>query len=159
MLHRVKVLLEAGDVISASALYEKTRQWQLPGVNSDLYYSRSMYANVRRQSDLMLGVKAWQETVQAAIRSTHFGEEPQNAHYYLASLHASVNNHRDAERSLRSAIAVAPNWFKPHWILAQVLAAGGRWDEAKSEAQTAMELDGGKHPEVADTLSKIQQRR
>ena len=35
--------------------------------------------------------------------------------------------------SLRSAIECAPNWFKPHWLLAEVLRAGGRMEEARAD--------------------------
>ncbi|MBI2684884.1 MAG: O-antigen ligase family protein [Acidobacteria bacterium] len=155
LLLQVKSMLEKGDVVQASQTYERARQWQPPGVNSDLYYSRVMHANVRRQPDLLFAVKGWQESVQAAIRATQFGEDPHNAYYYLASLYAGVNDRRDAEESLRGAIRSAPNWFKPHWILAQVLDAGGRRAEAAAEAAAAVERSGGALPEVNETLRKL----
>jgi len=39
------------------------------------------------------------------------------------------------ERCLRDAIDAAPNWFKPHWLLAQVLARTNRQNEAILEAR------------------------
>jgi hypothetical protein len=62
------------------------------------------------------------------------------------------------ERSLRNAIAWSPNWFKPHWALAKLLAASERWPEAISEAESAVERDGGKDAEVNKTLAELKGR-
>jgi hypothetical protein len=59
------------------------------------------------------------------------------------------------EQSLRAAISCAPNWFKPHWLLAEVLRAARRLKEASTEAMLAADLDGGKDPEVARTAREI----
>ena len=59
------------------------------------------------------------------------------------------------EQSLRAAISCAPNWFKPHWLLAQVLRMTGRLQEARTEAVLAADLDGGKDREVARTAKEI----
>ena len=68
---------------------------------------------------------------------------------------------RDAaydERSLRNAIAWGPNWFKPHWMLAQFLELANRRDEALREAEAAVERDGGHDPEGSDTLKKLKRK-
>jgi len=57
------------------------------------------------------------------------------------------------------AIASSPNWFKPHWMLAQVLTAKGRRGQALAEAQVAADLDGGKNPEVAQVLRGLVQNK
>ena len=44
-----------------------------------------------------------------------------------------------AERSLRSAIAANPTWFKPHWMLAQVLRLDSRLAEAERGIATVCE--------------------
>src|SRR5260370_14815205 len=82
-------------------------------------------------------------------------EEPQNAWYNLAAFYAARNDAGSAEKSLRAAIAHAPNWFKPHWTLAKLLEATGRLPEALVEAEMAVTLDGGQHPEVAETLARL----
>ena len=51
-----------------------------------------------------------------------------------------------------------PYWFKPHWTLAEVLALQARGEEAGREARLAVELDGGKDPEVVKTLRQIRER-
>jgi O-antigen ligase len=159
LLARVRTLLEAGNVPDAAIQYEAVRNWQLPGMSSDLYYSRNMSANVRRQRDLLTAVKAWQEAVQAGIRATEFAEDRHNAFYNLASIYAGLNDHPDAERNLRSAAASAPNWFKPHWMLARVLQAGGRRKEALAEAEAAVERDANKHQEVNETLRQLREQQ
>ncbi len=154
-LARVKVRLETGDVMSAASEYQSVMTWCPPGASADLYYSRAMSANVRRQKELMLAVKAWQETVQAGIRATQLAEDRQNAFYHLASVYALVNDRVDAEASLRASIACAPNWFKPHWMLAELLSLDGMRQEALVEAGAAVERDASKHPEVVNTQRKL----
>jgi tetratricopeptide (TPR) repeat protein len=158
LLARVRTQLEAGDIPGAAATHQAVRRWDPRRGSSDFYYSRNMAARVRGQVHILLSVKAWQEAVEAGIRATRFAEDRHNAYYHLASLYAQVNNHKDAEKSLRGAIGVAPNWFKPHWMLAQVLRAGGRIGEAVTEAEVAVKLDAGKHAEVAETLRELRVR-
>jgi Tfp pilus assembly protein PilF len=61
------------------------------------------------------------------------------------------NDFAGAEASLRNAVAAAPRWYKPHWMLAEVLREAGRLDEARAAAEKAMELNVGKDAEVAAT--------
>ena len=68
---------------------------------------------------------------------------------------AAQNDAAGSEQALRGAIAARPNWFKPHWTLAQLLMLENRFDEARTEAARAADLDGGKHPEVAATLTRL----
>jgi hypothetical protein len=70
-------------------------------------------------------------------------------------LRAQANDARGVEQALRGAIAATPNWFKPHWTLAQLLAIAGRRREAIEEAQIAQKCDGGHDPEVEATLRKL----
>jgi hypothetical protein len=154
-LERVRRLLETGDPFAASAGYARVQRWQPPGVNSDLYYSRTMSTLVRRQTDLVAVVKAWQDAVQAGMRATRMAEDRHNAFYNLATIYATMNNPKDAERNLRGAIRAAPNWFKPHWMLAQVLLLNGKKVEARREAQAALERGGSRIPEVVESLRRV----
>ena len=65
------------------------------------------------------------------------------------------NDSAAVERDLRASIAARPNWFKPHWTLARLLALESRRDEAEREAALAVTLDGGKDAEVTQTLAEI----
>ena len=97
--------------------------------------------------------------MDAGLRACSYPEERQNAFYHLATLFAIQNDAAGTERSLRSAISAAPNWFKPHWTLAKLLQMTGRHGEAESEAEAAVELDGGKDREVLETLIRIRSTR
>ena len=158
-LATVRTRLEAGNVMAAASRYEMVRRWEPRTGSSDAYYSRNMSAIIKRQSEVYNAVKAWQEAIQSGIRSTKLAEDPQNADYQLASIYAQGDNRKDAEKYLRAAIQRAPNWFKPHWILARLLHSSGRRPEALAEALAAVERDGGKHPEVTETLGQFQQDR
>ena len=96
---------------------------------------------------------------QAADRATDSAEEPFSTWYNLAQISSLHNDYDGTEASLRRSIAAHPNWFKPHWMLAQELRLVSRLDEALTEATLAVELDGGKHPEVAATLEDVRQRQ
>jgi tetratricopeptide (TPR) repeat protein len=151
-LGQTRQALNRADAPAAIARYESERRWQLPGVSSDLYYSRALQQITRVQRDLPTAVKALQEAVQAGIRATQFAEDRANAFYSLANIYAVMNNSKDTEFSLRQAIQAAPNWYKPHWMLARTLSLQGRRAEAQIEAETAVNLGGGKHREVRETL-------
>jgi tetratricopeptide (TPR) repeat protein len=100
-------------------------------------------------------MQAAQQAVAAGESATRTSEEPFNAWYSLSALRASQNDAAGAEQCLRAAIAAHPNWFKPHWTLAQILRLEGRRDEALREAAIALDLDGGKNPEVASSLKGL----
>lgn len=147
--------IESGDVSAASAQYAQYERWRLPGTSSDLWYSRAWLGLARKTPDPVVRLRAITQSGAAALRATQTAEDPFNAWYNLAALYASQNDAAGAERSLRAAIAANPNWFKPHWTLAQVLRLEGRITEAAREADLAAELNGGKNPEVARTLEEI----
>jgi Tfp pilus assembly protein PilF len=100
-------------------------------------------------------MQAFQQAGLAAERATETTEAAFNAYYNLAAFYARRNDFVRTEQSLRAAISYAPNWFKTHWMLAQVLQAASRLKEAETEAAIAVALDGGKHPEVTGTLEHI----
>jgi Tfp pilus assembly protein PilF len=102
-------------------------------------------------------LQAAQQALDAAIRATRTAEDRQNAWYNLATLLARQNDAAGVERSLHNAIAWSPHWFKPHWALAQLLEKTHRHGEALTEARLALDLDGGRDPEVAETWKKLQQ--
>jgi tetratricopeptide (TPR) repeat protein len=145
MLFLVRTDLEKGKIIEAAADYQRVRHW---GLDADLWYSRQTAA-----------VGAWQQALESGERATKTSDEPSNAWYSLASLYARQNDFEDTERCLREAIGGSPNWFKPHWMLAQVLQIVGRHNEAQAQAELATDLDGGKNPEVAQTLAAIRAKK
>jgi O-antigen ligase len=144
----------AMDAATNFSAYERRR---LPGVGSDLWYSQTMSVLAQRTPDKLMRIQTSAQAGYAALRATRTAEDPFNAWYNAASLYAGANDSAFAESSLRSAIAAHPNWFKPHWMLARVLLLEGRAEEARRQAMVAVELDGGKHGEVAETLRNCTQ--
>jgi tetratricopeptide (TPR) repeat protein len=147
--------LADGRLAEAIATYGRVLRWQPPGMNADIWYSRSMASAASKASDPRLRLRAWQEALQAAARATRIAEDSPNAWYNLAVLSAANHDVTSTERSLREAIAASPHWYKPRWTLAQVLRATGRLAEAAPQAETAADLNGKKHPDVEATAIEI----
>ena len=154
-LARVDRLIRGGKPGEAAAVYAKIREWQPPGVRTDLWYSRGMAGASQRSQNGAESLAAAQQALAAAVRASRNSEEPQNAWLNLAVFYGRQNDLVHTEQSLRAAIACAPNWFKPHWLLALVLRMTGRLQEARTEAVLAADLDGGKDREVARTAKEI----
>jgi hypothetical protein len=157
-LEKTKRGLDAADLRAASAAYDSYGRWRLPGAGADLWYSRALMDLARKSTDMALIERAFARSEDAAERATEGAEEPFNAWYNAAQLTALENDYAATERCLRAAILAHPYWFKPHWTLAQVLALQARGEEAEREASLAVELDGGKDPEVAEALRQIRER-
>jgi hypothetical protein len=128
----------------AAGAVEHYRSAGLPGASSDLWYSRSL-----------VRVGALPEAIAAGLRATQTAEDPFNAWYSLSALYAAQNDALRSEASLRAAIRASPTWFKPRWTLARLLMLTGRAEEGAREAALAVDLDGGKHPDVLATLGQI----
>jgi putative inorganic carbon (hco3(-)) transporter len=154
-LARVDRLIRGGKPGEAAALYARIRRWQPPGVRTDLWYSQAMAGASQRIQSGAESMAAVRQALAAAVRASRNSEEPQNAWLNLAVFYGRQNDLVHTDQSLRAAISCAPNWFKPHWLLAQVLRVAGRLQEARTEAVLAAELDGGKNPEVARTAQEI----
>ncbi len=146
----------AGDIVGASRVYRTVLRWQPPGASSDLNYSRAMEQAAARAPIFTKRAEAGQQALEAAIRAVGNAEDRHNAWYNLAVLLAQENDAQGTERALRNAIAWAPNWFKPHWALARLLAISGYGAEALAEVRIAVDRDGGHDQEVAQTLQQLQ---
>jgi O-antigen ligase len=136
--------IAARDLRAAASDYARYRRVRLPGASADLWYSRAL-----------LSVPAVLPAGQAALSAVRNPEDPFDAWYNLAEIYAIGNSAAETERCLRAAAAANPVWFKPHWMLAQVLRLEGRVTDAAAEAATATDLDGGRHAEVGRTAAEI----
>jgi tetratricopeptide (TPR) repeat protein len=137
--------LQAGRFQSAMANYSNLDPWRPPGFSADLWYSRKLLesAQIRGQPSEVL-----EAATTAAVRATALAEDRHNAWYNLALVYSGQGNVRDAEASARKCIEVAPNWFKPYWLLSELYRAEGRGKEALSAGATAVDLNGARDPEV-----------
>src|SRR5207302_713318 len=109
------------------------------GVTADLEISRLAVQAADKAPALPAKLVFGQLAISAAQAATADPQQRQNAWYNLAILQAASNDAAAVETSLRSAIQASPNWYKPHWMLARVLAASGRFPEARSEAALALD--------------------
>ena len=149
--------IASGDATGAAESYRAVLKWQPPGGGDDLDYSRGMQQLASSTSVFATQLLARQQALEAGARAVLTAEDRQNAWYHLATLFAAENDAGKVERSLRNAIAWAPNWFKPHWTLAQLLEMTNRHAEALAEARIAADLNGGHDPEVSATVRQIEQ--
>ena len=151
----VKRGLDDGDLFYAEAQYKKHEVVRLPGSSADVWYSRALLGLASRSPQPQVRAAAVREAGAAATNATQTADDPFNAWYNLAVFCGLQDNGPCTERSLRAAIRAHPNWFKPHWTLAQVLLLEGHREEAYREAAIAVKFNGGKDPEVLRTLEGI----
>ena len=99
--------------------------------------------------------RALSAATEAAERAALRADERQAACYNLAVVYGLQNDAPRAEAALRRAIEVAPSWYKPHWMLAQLLQVTGHPQEAILEAERATRLNGGADAEVTATRDRL----
>ena len=155
MLATVDRHLDARDFAGAAQEYRRALSVPGDGVSADLYFSRKWSQLAMSSTAAMSKIYYSQVAAGAATRATRQPEQLHNAWYNLAVLAAARNDSAGTEYALRAALAAAPNWYKPHWTLARLLAAEGRREEAEREAKYALELNAGKDSEVASTLAQV----
>ncbi len=137
----------------AATLVDRARRWNAA---ADFYFSRRFATAPAR--DPVERLRFWQYGFAAASHAPESADDPQNALLNLAAFQAGLNDAAAVERSIRRAIEIAPNWYKPRWLLAQVLQQQGRNAEAWAEAQRAADRAGPKHPDVLATLEALKPR-
>lgn len=144
-----------GDIQGAISLYEEVRAVKPEGMDTDLWFSRLMAGAAQLTKDPAANLAAWLSAFEAAQRATTASETPQNTYYNLAAFYSMRNDFARTEAALGNAMEAAPMWYKPHWMLAQVLREAGKLEEARSEAQKAVDLNGGENPEVEATRNEL----
>jgi hypothetical protein len=144
MLASARRALDHGDPAKAMVRIEDARRW---GASADVYFSRRLSG--------VGNFAAWQDAMNCAAHAPETADDPQNALLNLAAMQAVSGDAATVEQTLRRAIDAASNWYKPHWLLAQVLEREGRMLEARTEARAAFDRDGGKHAEVRQTLDHL----
>jgi hypothetical protein len=154
-LARVQRALETGDATVAAVQYGRYERWRFPGASADLWYSRASLQLAQKAQQPAVRLQALLQAQAAARRATVTASDPFDAWYNLAAFDAMNDDSAAVERDLRASIAARPNWFKPHWALARLLALEARRAEAGREAALAVALDGGKDTEVTRTLADI----
>ncbi len=154
-LARVDRLIQAGKIAEASSVYQQVERWAPPGMRTELWYSRAIVASAAHAGNRSDQIVAVRQGLEAAFRAAQSAEERENAWLNLAVLYGRQDDATHAVESLRSAIACAPNWYKPHWLLAQVLWVEGNRGEACTEAALAADRNARHDPAVARTAAEF----
>jgi O-antigen ligase len=147
------------DTAGSIRRYDASLRAALPGASEDLYCSRRLATICGATADREIQAACVATASRAAARGTRSADNPPNAWYNLGMFSAEQDNTGRVERSLRTAALLAPNWFKPHWALAQLLELTGREEEARREAERAFLLDAGKDREVRETVARLTKQR
>jgi hypothetical protein len=152
LLATARRALDRNDPDRAAQFEDRARAWRM---SADVYFSRRFLA--QSPADPKVRFLAWQNAMGSATHAVETADDRQNALVNLASIQATVNDAAGVERSLREAIASAPMYYKPYWLLAEVLSLEGRTGEARAAAEAAVDRDGGKHREVTNTFERLGQ--
>jgi len=147
------------DTVGSIRRYNSSVRAALPGAAEDLYCARRLATICGATPDQEIQAACVATATRAAARATRSADNPPNAWYNLGMFSAEQNDEARVEAALRTSASLAPNWFKPHWALANLLALTGRGAEAKREAERAFLLDAGKDTEVRQTLGKLTEQR
>jgi O-antigen ligase len=139
--------------------YKDLHSRYLPGPAEDLYCSRRLASVCGAGGNAVARLECSQVATQAAANATETADNPPNAWYNLAMFAAAHNDSRGTEKALRTATGIAPNWFQPHWALANYLMLSGRKAEASVEINRAALLGAGKIQQVTDSVRMIAQAR
>jgi O-antigen ligase len=148
---------QRADANEAVRAYDAVVRSALPGGSEDIYCARRLATLCGTLLDAATQTSCTRAATLAAARATSTADNPPNAWYNLAMFSAEQNDASKVEVALRTSAALAPNWFKPHWSLAKLLALTGRRTDARAEAEKAALLDAGKDPEVKQTVETITQ--
>jgi len=135
--------------------YRVMARTSLPGAADDLYASRLLQLTCQKRTDVASYVGCIQQTLQAAARALKNDDDIANAWYNLAMLSAVQRNLAGTKQGLLEASKASPNWFKPHWTLANLLSQSGEKTQAKAQAERAAFLDSNRDSEVVETLAKL----
>jgi len=119
---------------------------------SRLLGSLAMKARLAPASQALLVALA-EENARAALDAA---PSPQLVAVHLASLCVLQDRWPEAEQALAAAIRAAPQWYRPHWLLAELLSQQGRQREAAEQARLALLLGGREHPEVLQRCLAIE---
>lgn len=152
MLASARRALDRRDTVAAARMVDRARAWHAA---ADIYFSRRFLA--AGAADPASRLRAWSCAFAAAQSAPQTADDPMNAFLNLASFYAGQGDAANVEKSLRSAIAAAPNWYKPHALLAQVLALEGRNREAEAEALAAVRSGAG-NVETARLIQRLSGR-
>lgn len=84
--------------------------------------------------------EAWKLAADASRRAENKGEERFSAAYQSSVLAVAAADLPRAESEAREAIRLAPNWYKGHLLLSQILQYMGRNEQSAHEAELSVNM-------------------
>jgi O-antigen ligase len=131
----------------ANAAYLSAAGMWFPAPGDDLWASRQFAtAALSLSAEKARGARAAAAAARARAELT--SDTRADAAYQSALLAFGSNDAAAGERKLRDAVRAAPNWYKPHLLLAQLYQATGREAEQDTELRLTLELAGPLRAEV-----------
>ncbi len=137
---RLRDAVAAKDMTGAMQSYETATSFisGLPGY--ELWSSQQWATLGRALGNGPDGAEAWRKAGDAAQLAERRGEDRFSAAYQSAILAVAAADLAGAEVKTRKAILLAPNWYKPHLLRAQILQAMKRNEDAEQEARNSLNL-------------------
>jgi hypothetical protein len=143
--------VQRGDFSGASAAYRIIER--LPFSGQDLWLSRQFAAaSIAHPPDSALTLRL---AARASRRAEQYSEDPFNAYYQSAALAIAAGNSREGEEKLRTAIQLAPTWYRPRLLLTQSLLMRGQTGEGAEQGRQAIALAGWRRDEVTRAINNL----
>jgi len=130
------------DPARASRIHASASSWKfgLPLPGYELFASRQFATLARELAGTPDESKAWSQAAEAAAVAETSSEEKFSATFQSSVLAISTGDLNRAESEARAAIALAPNWYRPHLFLGKILEATGHTGEGLAEQQLSTRL-------------------
>jgi len=151
----VKRALERHDPAAAVLTAARTRSFGPRESGAELWYSRALLDATRESTDSAVRARAWGDAVSAATQGSATYDNRANALFNVAALHWTAGEMEQADAATRAALLCAPNWYKPHWLMAEILHARGQTGEAATEFRRAEFLAGPHEPDLEEASRRI----
>lgn len=121
----------------ASEAYSRATSLSAGMPGYELWASREMASLGRSLGNTPDGASCWIKAADAAALAETRSEERFNATYQSSVLAVAAGNLALAALKARETIQLAPNWYKGHLLLSQILAAVGDNQQAEHEAEAS----------------------
>lgn len=149
----------AGDAVQREDLaraeaYRWLYRLSFPQPGQDLWLSRQFAtaaASNREQAPRALSLGA-----EASHRAELSSEDPFNAYYQSGALALAAGDPILGEEKLRTALRLAPTWYKPHMLLAESLLIRGCTEQGTTHARQAADLAGARRKEIERAIADLE---
>jgi O-antigen ligase len=121
----------------------------------DVWLSQAFLSSAESSKEPAAQRYALSAARESAILGTRSAADHHNALMNLAMTEWGLEQFDDAERNLRATIVIAPRWFRPRWLLAELLRARQDLEGSRAQASIALQLGGDQFPQIKKALQEI----